>query len=209
MITVGDDGPGIEATHLPLIFEHFFTTKGPDRTGLGLALCRGIVESHGGRIAAESHPGAGATFTVELPVPRGPAGGPGAAPGEAPAPARCGRVLLVEDDSMVGDLLARFLTGDGHEVDRATNGREALALASLHPYVLIVSDIRMPDVDGLAFYGELHAANPDLARRVAFVTGDIVSPETRHFLAATGLPYIEKPFGIAEFQTFVRRALGA
>ena len=136
---------------------------------------------------------------------------PGPEPGPSlPAPtARPGaRALLVEDERVVGDLLAEFLTLEGYEVDQAMDGRQALELVQRRTYALIVSDVRMPDVDGPALYRELQLASPELARRMVFVTGDVVSPETRRFLEETRLRYLEKPFTIVEFQTVVR-SLGA
>ena len=106
---------------------------------------------------------------------------------------------------MVEDLLAL----EGHEVDRATNGREALERVQSRAYSLIVSDVRMPDLSGPAFYRELTRVNPALARRVVFVTGDVVSPETRSFLDETGLAYLEKPFPVTDFQSAVRRTLAS
>ena len=127
---------------------------------------------------------------------------------EPPPPPRVAwpdaRALLVEDERVVGELLAEFLTLEGYEVDRAMNGREALELVRRRAYALIVSDVRMPDVDGPALYYELRSANPELARRMVFVTGDIMSPETRRFLDETCLRYLEKPFTISEFQAVIR-----
>jgi len=118
------------------------------------------------------------------------------------------RALLVEDERVVGDLLAEFLALEGYEVDWAMNGREALDLVRRGAYALIVSDVRMPDVDGPALYYELRTASPELTRRMVFVTGDIMSPETRRFLDETCLRYLEKPFTIGEFQTVVRSLRG-
>ena len=118
------------------------------------------------------------------------------------------RALLVEDARVVGDLLAEFLALEGYEVDRAMNGREALELVRRRAYALIVSDVRMPDVDGPALYYELRSASPELTRRMVFVTGDIMSPETRRFLDETCLRYLEKPFTISEFQAAVRSLRG-
>ncbi|HEV8311229.1 MAG TPA: ATP-binding protein [Methylomirabilota bacterium] len=209
VVTITDDGPGIRPEHLPRLFEPFFTTKGEGKgTGLGLAICRHIVESHDGRIRAASGPEMGAEFTVELPVCHQTPGHEAAARGDAEvAPIGGVRVLLVEDEPLVGDMLADVLALEGHQVDRATNGREALVRVGSRPYTLIVSDIRMPDLDGPAFYAELLGVSPALARRVVFVTGDVVSAETRRFLDETGLLYLEKPFAIAEFLSTVRRAL--
>lgn len=208
VIAVADDGPGIPPADLERVFEAFYTTKPAGQgTGLGLAICRQIVEGHGGRIHAEPRPGGGACLVVELPAYRGPA--VGAEPSPAPAPARAGiRALLVEDERVVGDLLAEFLALAGCEVDRAANGREALELVRRRPYALIVSDVRMPDVDGPALYHELRAAAPELTRRMVFVTGDVMSPDTRRFLDETCLRYLEKPFTLDEFQSVIRGVLG-
>jgi len=116
-------------------------------------------------------------------------------------------VLLVEDERVVGDLLAEFLTLEGHRVDRAANGREALALVGQREYALIVSDVRMPDLDGPALYRELAIVNPLLTRRMLFVTGDVMSPQTRRFLDESRLAYLEKPFGIGEFHAAIRALL--
>ncbi|HZS33776.1 MAG TPA: response regulator [Methylomirabilota bacterium] len=134
---------------------------------------------------------------------------PEPARGRAPAPAgpsgqAAARALVVEDERLVGDLLAEFLALDGYEVDRADDGRQALELVRRRPYSLIVSDVRMPDVDGPALYDELRRLNPELSRRVVFVTGDIVNPATRGFLERLCLRYLEKPFTITEFRAVVR-----
>ena len=114
------------------------------------------------------------------------------------------RALLVEDERLVGELLAEFLALEGYEVDRAMDGREALELVRRRAYSLIVSDVRMPDVDGPALYYELLAVRPEVVRRMLFVTGDIMGAATRRFLDETCLRYLEKPFTIAEFQAVVR-----
>jgi two-component system NtrC family sensor kinase len=135
---------------------------------------------------------------------------PRSAPGRPPRPPETrpgARALLAEDERVVGDLLAEFLTLEGYEVDRVMNGREALELIRRRTYAVIVSDVRMPDMDGAALYAELRTTRPELARRMVFVTGDIVSPETRRFLEETRHRYLEKPFTIGEFQTMVREAL--
>jgi signal transduction histidine kinase/CheY-like chemotaxis protein len=208
IVAVSDDGPGISPSHLDRVFEPFFTTKrGGKGTGLGLAICRRLVEQHGGAITVESCPGAGVTFTVALPERREAPTVLAQEPQErTPAPGGLA-VLLVEDDAVVGDLLTEFLAVDGHGVDRAVDGREALDRLRQRPYDLIVTDIHMPDVDGATFYRELQEIAPGLARRVVFVTGDVMRPETQAFLAESGLAYLEKPFDLGQFRAFVREAV--
>jgi two-component system cell cycle sensor histidine kinase/response regulator CckA len=206
-IAIRDNGPGINPEHLPHIFEPFFTTKGEGQgTGLGLAICQRIIENHGGRITVASQPGAETVFTVTLPV-GSVSDGAGAPRGTADAPGDAMDVLLVEDEPLVGEMLAEILALAGYQVDRAANGREALTQLATHAYALIVSDVRMPDLDGPAFYEELRRQNPTLARRVIFVTGDVMSPDTRRFLDETGVLYLEKPFGAEDLTTLARRAL--
>jgi DNA-binding response OmpR family regulator len=131
-----------------------------------------------------------------VPEPPPPKGGP-----------RAGRALLVEDDRDVGELLAEFLALEGYEVDRAMDGREALELVRRHAYTLIVSDVRMPDVDGPALYHELRVVCPEVVRRMVFVTGDVMGTATRRFLDETCLRYLEKPFTIAEFRAVIQGVL--
>jgi len=208
IVSVTDDGPGIPSQYLGRVFEPFFTTKREGKgTGLGLAISRRIMEDHGGRIGVESRPGTGVTFTVEWPERR-------EIPVAAPRPPERDTqavgeltVLVVEDDAVVGDLLAEFLAVEGHVVDRAWDGRQALERLRARTYDLIVTDISMPGVDGPAFYRELRQIDPVLARRVVFVTGDAVRAETRAFLDESGLAYLEKPFDRAQFQAFVRRVM--
>ncbi len=210
VVTVADDGPGISPEHLAHVFEPFFTTKAEGQgTGLGLAICRRIVENHGGRISVQSRPGLGARFTVELPAARESGRPEGTSETEASPPSAGVLVLVVEDEPLVGDMVQELLVLDGHEVDRATNGREALERLARRAYALIVSDVRMPDLGGPAFYRELLRVDPALARRVVFVTGDVVSADTRRFLEETGLPWVEKPFAVTDFQSAVRRALAS
>jgi len=120
---------------------------------------------------------------------------------------RAPRALLVEDERVVGELLAEFLALEGYEVDRAMNGREALELVRRRDYALIVSDVRMPDVDGPTLYHELRSMCPEVTRRMVFVTGDVMNTETRRFFDEAALRYLEKPFTIAEFRAVVYRVL--
>jgi anti-sigma regulatory factor (Ser/Thr protein kinase) len=148
VLTVADTGPGIPPPIRQRIFEPFFTTKPPGHgTGLGLSLCQGIVEQHRGTIEVESPPGRGAVFRIELPVEAPPAESEAAAEAELP-PIEGRTILLVDDEPDVAALLADLLAEDHHQVDVAHHGAAALGRLTRRAYDLILSDLRMPELDG-------------------------------------------------------------
>jgi PAS domain S-box-containing protein len=207
-LTVADTGPGIPAALHARIFEPFFTTKPPGvGTGLGLPLCRGIVEAHGGVLGVASEVGHGTTFRITLPVGAVPA--PTADPtGAVEGAARLGRtILIVEDEVILATGLARVLRRDGHTVDMAANGRLALAKLDERAYDLILCDVRMPELDGPTLYRLLERQQPHLCSRVIFLTGDTLEPATQAFLEQSGAPCLTKPFPIAEARRIIWRTL--
>jgi signal transduction histidine kinase len=192
---IEDNGPGIPPDVLPRIFEPFFTTKAVGQgTGLGLSISYGIVEQHGGRLMVESRPGR-TVFTVLLP--RFGAGG-AVAPAQAPAEAHgagAGRAALVVDDEPdIVEIVTGVLEQAGWKVDVAKGGRVALERVQAAHYDLVVSDIRMPDGDGEDFYRAAVTAQPALARRFLFMTGDTANPRAWEFLRSTRVTALEKPF---------------
>ncbi|HEV8583627.1 MAG TPA: response regulator [Methylomirabilota bacterium] len=204
-----DTGPGIPDDVRARIFEPFFTTKPPgEGTGLGLSLCRGIIEEHRGTITVASAAGRGTTFIVELPVETPPRTEPPAA-AAAPAAVRCGTVLVVDDERAVAEALADAIRRDGHEVDIAGDGAEALGLLATHRYDLVVSDTKMPVLDGESFYRELSRRHPALRGRLVFLTGDVLSRDKREFLEQTGAPYLAKPCDLDELRRVIARVLAA
>ena len=208
-LTIADTGPGIPADLQPRIFEPLFTTKPEGQgTGLGLPLCRGIVESHNGTIRVESEPGRGATFVIELPFGRPPAS---AAEERGPAePARLvggRRILVVDDEPDIADLLTEALTGDGHAVETASDGAAALAHIAERPYDLVITDCGMPVLGGVEFYQELVRRHPRMARRVIFLSGDTLNPKAVAFLELIDAPRLSKPFALDDVQTLVRQVL--
>ncbi len=207
-LEVADTGPGIPSEIRQRIFEPFFTTKPEGQgTGLGLSLCRGIVEAHGGAIRVETEPGRGATFIVELPVVAPPAADRAADASDAAPVKRGAAILVVDDEIEVGRLLADLLAVDAHRVDTASNGAEALEMLEERDYDLILSDLRMPRLDGPGLYREVEKRHPALLSRFIFITGDTLNAETRGFLEQVTVPSLHKPFDFGQVMAVVRRAL--
>lgn len=205
VLRVADTGPGISAEILPRIFEPFFTTKDVGAgTGIGLSFCHRIVQSHQGTIRVETTHGGGSTFVVSLPasdrlVER--AGSIAAEPSKS-----TGRVcLVVEDEKDVGELIAEILAQDGFTVIIAKSGKEALMQLRLRKFDIILSDLRMPDMDGRRLYNHVSDFHPAQADRLAFLTGDTISPDAQAFLRATRRPYLEKPVKPFELRMFVSK----
>src|SRR5882672_8665718 len=206
LFAVADTGPGISSEVQGRIFEPFFTTKPVGQgTGLGLSLCQGIVERHGGSIRVASQPGHGAVFSIELPVDLRETATSEAARPASLQPIREKTILIVDDDRDVAETLGDLLQVDGHHVELVANG--ALALEKLHTqtYDLILSDVRMPDTDGPRLYTQLERQHPELLRRVAFLTGDTLSAETREFLERTRVPTMAKPFTLEQVRQVLQQ----
>jgi signal transduction histidine kinase/ActR/RegA family two-component response regulator len=192
-----DTGPGIPRNRLEKIFDSFYTTKAAGKgTGLGLSLSKAIMDDHQGRIGAESVLGEGTTFVIELPLIEEETGeiAPESKPfaeGVARVPLR---LLVVDDEEILIELLCDFLKSVGHQVDQARNGRDALRLATDNEYDMILSDLRMPSLDGQGFYDHLCKTKPEMARRFIFSTGDLANPKVQLFFQRTGALYLNKPF---------------
>jgi PAS domain S-box-containing protein len=191
-VEVADNGPGIPPEIASRIFDPFFTTKPQGvGTGVGLSVCHGVLAAHDGEISLKSAPGQGAVFVVRLP--RSQFVGEAVAAEARAQPWRRGRILVVDDEPDIGQLLADILERDGHSVAHALSGRDALARLSDGAVDLIISDLRMPDMDGPALYRALTSERPELARRMVFVTGDTLAADLTGFLSEIGARVIEKP----------------
>jgi len=196
-IEVEDTGPGIPADSLERIFNPFYTTKPVGHgTGLGLSISLGIISEHGGRIWAENVPGAGARFCVELPrvAPEGAVAAVAAAPPVA-LPAGL-RILVADDEAPIRQSLTRFLERAGHTVNAVDSGSAAMTAVKDQAFDAVLLDMRMPDVSGKQVFELWRKEQPELARRVVFLTGDIVSTDLQQFLAGTGQPFLAKPFDL-------------
>jgi PAS domain S-box-containing protein len=207
VFAVADTGPGIPPSMRHRVFEPFFTTKPVGMgSGLGLSVCRGIVEAHEGTITVSDAPGGGARVEVSLPLA---AAGPAAA-GETEAPPdviRGKRVLVVDDEPLVAGLLVELLEGDGHRVEVADNGRAALERVTAQAFDVIISDFKMPVLDGAGLWEGLVRRDPRLRERLVFVSGDTLTPDTRRFLESTGVPTVDKPFDAAQVRRVVQAVL--
>jgi PAS domain S-box-containing protein len=208
-LEVRDTGPGIAAELAGRIFEPFFTTKPPGvGTGLGLSLCHGIVEGHGGRISVVQGTEPGAVFRVELPVeePTWAAQPPAEL---TPLVVRGKRILVVDDEPGIAGVLAEVLQLDGHAVETVSNREAALGMLTAGGFDLILSDIRMPELDGPGLYWEIERRDPHMLQRMIFLTGDTLSPGTRDFLEKTGVPCLSKPFALSDVREIVQHVLQA
>ncbi len=121
--------------------------------------------------------------------------------------ARRGHILVIDDEPLVAALMADILGLEGYEVDTAKNGREGVEKIAARSYDVILSDLRMPELDGVGLYRELEQQHPHLLPRLAFVSGTTEPPEYASFLERTGATVLGKPFGITDVHRLVQRIL--
>jgi len=211
-ILVADSGKGIASKDVKEIFDPFFSTKLQGKgAGLGLTVSNSIMQAHGGRILVESTPGKGSTFIIELPLmpcklePATPLVPTGRI---APSPVAGRRLLVVDDEPGMIQVLTEVLTAEGYIVDSALGGTDGMKHVFSAAYDVMIVDLNMPDMDGKTFYEMLRMAKPDMARRIIFMSGDTVSPNARSFLTSTGNRWIAKPFAIKTILQVVEESLG-
>lgn len=195
-----DDGPGIPKENIKKIFNPFFTTREVgEGTGLGLSICHGIVSDHGGKIYVESEEGYGATFYVELPILTCEK----VSVDEklltvADVRANNLRILIVDDELSILDSLSRILIKNGYQVETVDNCHSALHMILNKKYDCILLDIKLPDMSGIELYTEINNRDESIAKKIIFITGNIMDQETKQFLEETQVPYSAKPFEITE-----------
>jgi signal transduction histidine kinase len=207
LLSVADNGAGIAPEVRSRIFDPFFTTKPTgEGTGLGLSLCHGIVSSHHGTIAVSDEAESGTTFVIILPAASNERAeqSRGDRSTLQPPPSR---ILIVDDDPDVAGAFREILTLQGHLVDVEVSSRVALQRILMGTYAVVMTDMRMPDLDGPALYREVVARCPHLAHSFVFITGDTFSPATDRFLKETQSVYLDKPCTFDEVESAVARAL--
>jgi two-component system NtrC family sensor kinase len=206
-LVISDNGPGIEPDLRSRVFEPFFTTKPVGSgTGVGLSICHAFVGAHGGSIEIDETPGGGATFKIRLPVVAVEAAHPPTPTESVPEIARR-RALVIDDERDLAELLAEMLEREGFAVEVAFDGEHALAELERRSYDLVLSDVRMPDLDGPALLRRLKSELPALARRLIFFTGDTVGLGTGSALDKLGRPVIEKPISPEELRRVIQATL--
>lgn len=201
---VEDDGAGVPPEIQARIFLPFFTTRKDEAAvGLGLSLSQSVVSEYGGQLTLETERGPGASFLVRLPVAREPA------PAIAPAPPPPRRVLIVDDELDLLDMLGTAMELRGYAVDMAGSAAEAMALIDRHAYCGAVFDVQLPGVlGGPELFAHVLQAQPELASRTLFITADTMNFETQRFLERVRRPSLEKPFLVSEFVSRMERLLG-
>ena len=205
-IEVADNGPGIPDDIRRRVFEPFFTTKPQGvGTGVGLSFSLGLVEAHGGRLELVDQPQGGTCFRITLDVADA-APEPACPPDEAAAAAdRRGTALVVDDEPELAEVLAIFVGRAGYRVDMAANGIEAQQRLRDADYDLILTDLRMPGLDGPGLYEWIERERPHLLGRIGFVTGDTLGASAARFIGRTGCPVVEKPFTVDGIRDVVRQ----
>lgn len=195
-VEVADNGPGVPEEFRRRVLEPFFTTKPQGAgTGLGLSFSHGVVVAHGGTLEVLETRG-GAAFRVTLPA----SGADAQTPGEVVASLRPegdhprGHALIVDDEPDIADTLAEILEAHGYRVRIAGDGAEAKRQLATREFDLVLSDLRMPGMDGPALHAWMKLERPRLLNRLGFVTGDTMGPGAVRFLEASGRPSLAKPF---------------
>jgi PAS domain S-box-containing protein len=208
VIEVADNGPGISANLRSRVFDPFFTTKPVGvGTGIGLAVSRGIVEAHGGSLALAATEG-GARFLLRLPLHDSHQAGMENGGASTPAQRRPERsALIVDDETEVGLILSEMLGTLDIRCDVVTTGEMAIERLKTRVYDVIISDVRLPGIDGPALYTWIAEHRPQLCARTAFVTGDTLGQASERFLAEAKRPLLEKPFLPADVRRLVDELL--
>ena len=207
-IKISDNGPGIPKSIQEHIFEPFFTTKPEGQgTGLGLSYCQSVVERHGGNIFVDKAQNSGATISVEIPI-----GLVEVKTDEQLEPKIVGsgskfRVLVVDDEARLLETMVEQLQLMGYSAVGYPGATEAMDAILNRDFDIVITDIRMPGVDGPTFYGEVCAQKPELKDRFIFVTGDSLNEHASHFIKNNNAPCVYKPFKMEDLDTAIREII--
>lgn len=208
VVEIRDNGAGIPMDMQARIFEPFFTTKDVgDGTGVGLAFCHRIIATHGGALDLKSVPGRGTVFFVRLDVFKSATEVVSEVPSILNSSQNL-RVLVVDDEPDIGELIQDILAEVGYKTAKTVSAEDALRQLQSDQFDLIISDFKMPGIDGAGFYGLLMDQMPHLADRVLFITGDSMSSKSTAFFEESNRPYLEKPIVAGELIRKIDELIG-
>jgi len=196
LIEIADTGVGMSNELMEHIFTPFFSTRPPGvGTGLGLTICRRLVEDIGGELRVTSREGKGSTFTILLPVTeRTEDDEPSSEPPPVAVPGQRARILVIDDDPMVAAAVRRSLATD-HDVQTTTVTQEALErLRAGERFDLILCDVMMPNMTGVDFWQEVERFAPEETKKIVFLTGGAFALQARQFLDSVPNMQLDKPF---------------
>jgi PAS domain S-box-containing protein len=206
-IIVMDNGPGIPESVRARVFEPYFTTKDVgEGTGIGLAFCHRIVLSHGGQLSLDNDHLEGCKFVVTLPLIFSE---------DAPSPAvethskatRKNRILVVDDEVDVAELIAEILKKEDMDVKIAHSGADAIKCLQAAKYDLVLSDLNMPLMGGRELYETIKRDFQDMLNATAFISGDTMGAASQELCHESGLPCLEKPVSPTELRLLVHGIL--
>jgi two-component system NtrC family sensor kinase len=206
-----DNGSGVKDADRARLFEPFFTTKEVGKgTGLGLSVSYGIVKEHDGNLYLDDAHYCGAKFVVILPLAVNGSAAEQATRQKGPLtwPKAQGRILVVDDEYVVADVIETVLSSRGFLVECASNGEEAYRMMDSNEYDLVISDIKMPgSMDGRRLFYETTERCPEMAERFVFISGDVMEKKTAEFLNECGRAFLLKPFSLNDLQEVIEKTL--
>jgi PAS domain S-box-containing protein len=208
MLTVTDTGCGMDAETQTRIFEPFFTTKGPGKgTGLGLATVYGVVKQSGGYIYVYSEVGHGTTFKIYLPQVTAELDKLSPDSDRRRSARGTETILFVEDEQSVRELVRDYLVGAGYCMLEASDGTQALKVASTHPgpIHILITDVVMPHLSGPELAAKLASERPTL--KVLFISGYTDDTVFRHGVLEGGVAFLQKPFNLKALGQKIRDVL--
>jgi CheY-like chemotaxis protein len=186
------------------VFDPFFTTKGVTNSGLGMSVSYGIIKRHGGEILIESESGKGTAFIIHLPT--GYEGEETVVKEVTPIKeSRRARVLVIDDENSIRDVLSRMLETKGHQVAVASNGEEGIERFKSEPFDLVFTDLGMPKLSGWDVGKALKGINPKVP--IAMITGWGVELD-KEKMSSSGIDLIvSKPFNFEQVIRLVSEAM--
>jgi CheY-like chemotaxis protein len=209
-VAITDTGAGMPPEVLQRLFTPFFTTKPTGvGTGLGLSICHKIVTGMGGTIEVESKVGRGTTFRVLLRPSATKAVAAVARVESTTQTARRGKILIVDDEPMIGTILRRILSAN-HDLEilqRATEAAEKIRAGER--FDIILCDLMMPEMTGMNLHETLLEIAPEQARAMVFLTGGAFTPSAQTFFERVANRRLDKPFQVQQVQTLVSDLLRA